>query len=205
MGESVNEQIGQRLKFVRILNCLSQGEMAKEIGTTQANYSLIEAGKVALAEKHAKKIGDRLAINFEWFLKGNVVSVTKGNIFSHALPPQRIFLLSPIYQSRKRNELQNSARAIFTTFFRENLDGRKYFITQAPSVRTFVASKLRHGSFLLLELVEQKIAEEIIKAFEDLGLDRLEKKIEDEVLKEISNFKPSAMINLLKMFDSTIP
>jgi len=170
------------------------------IGTSQANYSLLEGGKVALSAKHARKMGDVFGVNFEWLLEGGDKPVAKNHIFLQILPSPGLSQLSPIYQSRKRNELLNAARSIFTTFFKENLEDRSYFISQEPTAGTIIAAKLSHESIVILLLRDQKLAEEIIKALYDLGLERMDKSIDVGSIMKVSRFRPHIITMILGNF-----
>jgi transcriptional regulator with XRE-family HTH domain len=200
MQSESNELVGQRLKFARTLLAFSQGDIAKEIGTTQANYSLIEAGKVALAEKHAKKVGDILEVNFEWLLHGGTKAVSTQHLFFRVLPSYRLRTLSPIYQSRRKNELMHLAGNIFASFVKENIRDDSYSIVEQSPEKVFLGSRLKHGCVMLLELDDPIILNEIVNAFDGLGLNRVTKNIDVEVLERLSSKKSQLVVSLMKTF-----
>ena len=73
-------KILDRIRQVRKVLGLKQGEFANKIGLTQTSLSMIELNKVALTEKNIKLICATFAIDEEWLRTG------KGEMFGSISP-----------------------------------------------------------------------------------------------------------------------
>ena len=85
-------QQGERLKEARKLLGLSQKDVAKALGITQANVSIIEKGSQALRREYADKLEDLFGISKYYILDGygkplsNKAKLPGGSDFKNGLP-----------------------------------------------------------------------------------------------------------------------
>ena len=69
-GEKViPEDIGQRIKEQRLLNALTQGDLAKRAGLTHETISRIEAGKNVPRPTNVRKIAEALGVPVQYFTR----------------------------------------------------------------------------------------------------------------------------------------
>lgn len=66
----------ERLREVRKALGLNQTEFAKSLGINQSSYSLIEVGRISMADRYIKTICALYGIDEEWLLTG------KGEMFA---------------------------------------------------------------------------------------------------------------------------
>ena len=76
----MEKNILDRIRHIRKVLGLKQGEFAKQIGLTQTALSMIELGKVVLTDKNIKLICATFAVDEIWLRTG------KGEMFGPASP-----------------------------------------------------------------------------------------------------------------------
>ena len=62
----LKEIIASRIKELRVINNLSQVQIAKELGTTQASVARYERGEIFPKEIHVLWYADRFNVSLDW-------------------------------------------------------------------------------------------------------------------------------------------
>ena len=62
----LKEIIASRIKELRVINGLSQVQIAKELGTTQASVARYERGEIFPKEVHVLWYADRFNVSLDW-------------------------------------------------------------------------------------------------------------------------------------------
>jgi len=110
------KNIGDRIKYIRELNCLNQHEFANKLLVSQQNISRYEKGQLDISTSFANKVKSVFGVNIDWLLSGygeikseNEYTKKSLNNIKPKFSKIRYFLLSRcINKGAVENEIKNS-------------------------------------------------------------------------------------------------
>lgn len=112
-----SSKIKQRIKEMRESLGLTQIEMSKRLGISQAHYSLLENGDMPISRKHIKAICYEFNVNPNWIERG------EGEIHSYKLEQLELLdIYNSLSDEGKKFLIQNARQVLL---FEDTLLDRK--------------------------------------------------------------------------------
>ena len=189
----------EKLRFLRVLNALSQEEMADLAGSSRIFYAAIEAGRKKLPGPMAETLGKALFVNDKWLMDADTVPFAGPYFQLVEFPPRRLLAPTRNAQQRRLSDARTAVESLMPLFLAENkLD--KYFIAKASDSRKLYLLKFSGDQYLLFCVKEDKgMAASVEKSLEAVeGLVSRRKNIAHRLFDNVYSGYTTSVMRLLQ-------
>lgn len=140
----------EKIKLLRILNCLSQEYLANIIGLRQKHVAHIESGKRFIEAKIIKNLADFFGCSVVWLGKNKGPAVEKGWLYVE-IPTKEIKTLSKPLKNRQINKIERALSDLFEKFLKRG-KVKKYSVVEITEAKQkFYVFQLSRKSSLILK------------------------------------------------------